>query len=294
MSFIIVGDNGSNLPVEVIDHFDLKILPMAFSCEGKEYHSYLKGQEIDLASFYRMMREGKEFITSLISYGDCKNLLDPVIEASDDDLLYIGMSSGISGSFNVVSNYLAEQQEQHPGRRFVAIDTFAASLGEGLLVRRAARLREEGKSLDEVCAWLQETIPHMGNWFTVDDLMFLFRGGRLSRTSALAGTLLDIKPTIHMDDEGKLIPVGKVRNRRKSLAALVDRAETLALRPLDKGMLAVSHADCLQDAEYVADLVCERFEGVTRDDILINVIDPVIGSHSGPGTVALFFLARER
>jgi len=294
MSFIIVGDNSSNLPVALIDHYDLKILPMGFHSGDKEYYSYLQGEDIDLASFYHMMREGEVFATSLISYGSCKEVLDPVVESSDEDMLYLGISSGISGSFNVVSNYFAEQQEKYPGRRFIAIDGLSASLGQGLLTLKAARLRdEEGKSLDEVCAWLEENITHMGHWFTVDDLMFLFRGGRLSRASAMAGTLLDVKPIMHLDDEGKLIPVAKVRNRRKSLKALVDRMEEMAARPLDTSLIAISHGDCEDDAHYVADLVCERF-GITRDDIIINIIDPVIGAHSGPGTVALFFMASER
>jgi len=293
MSFIIVGDNACNLPVALIDRYDLKILSMTFNSGDKEYHSYLKDTEIDLAHFYRMMREGQEFTTSLISYRDCKEVLDPVIEASDEDLLYIGFSTGLSGSFNVVSNYLAEQQDLHPNRRFIAIDVLAASLGQGLLTLHALQMREEGKTLDEVCDWLNANLLHMANWFTVDDLMFLFKGGRLSRASAVAGTLLDIKPTIHIDNEGALVAVGKVRNRRKSLKALVDRMEETAILPLDPHMVALSHGDCLEDAYYVADLICERF-GITRDDILFNVIDPVIGSHSGPGTVALFFMARER
>jgi DegV family protein with EDD domain len=289
-----VTDNGSNLPAPIIDRFDLKILPMAFSCEGVQYHSYLQGQEIDLGSFYHMMREGKEFVTSLISAGDCKTLLDPLIEATDEDILYLGLSSGVSGSFDVVNSYFSEQQKQHPDRRFIALDGLAASLGEGLLILQAARLREEGKTLDEVCAWLEENILHIGHCFTVDDLMFLFRGGRLSRTSALAGTLLDIKPILHIDNEGKLTPVAKVRNRRKSLVALVDRLEETAIRPLNTSLLAISHGDCEKDALFVADLICERFAEVTRDDIIINVIDPVVGAHSGPGTVALFFQAQER
>jgi len=294
MSFIIVGDSGCNLPVAYIDHYDLKILSMAFHNGGTEYHSYLKGDDIDLASFYHMMREGQEFTTSLISYSNCKEVLDPVIESSDEDLLYIGFSTGLSGSFDVVNNYLTEQQEKYPGRRFIAIDSLAASMGQGLLTLGAARLRDdEGKSLDEVCAWLQDNIAHAGHCFTVDDLMFLFRGGRVSRASALAGTLLDVKPILHVDNEGKLIPVSKVRNRRKSLKALVDRMEETMTSPLDASMIAITHADCEEDAFFVADLICERF-GVTRDDIIFNLIDPIIGAHTGPGAVALFFWANER
>ena len=143
----------------------------------------------------------------------------------------------------------------------------------------------------EVRDWLEANKLHLAHWFTVDDLMFLFRGGRVSRTSAWAGTLLNIKPVMHVDDEGHLIPLEKVRGRKKSLKALVDHMEQTATAPVADQTVFITHGDCIEDAEYVADLVRERF-GVT--DILINYVDPVIGAHSGPGTMALFFLASER
>lgn len=152
-------------------------------------------------------------------------------------------------------------------------------------------MREEGASITEVRDWLEANKLHLAHWFTVDDLMFLFRGGRVSRTSAWAGTLLNIKPVMHVDDEGHLIPLEKVRGRKKSLKALVDHMEQTATSPVADQTVFISHGDCIEDAEYVADLVKERF-GVT--DILINYVDPVIGAHSGPGTMALFFLASER
>ena len=171
------------------------------------------------------------------------------------------------------------------------MDTLAASLGEGLLVYYAAKMREEGASIEKVRDWVEEHKLHLAHWFTVDDLMFLFRGGRVSRTSAWAGTLLNIKPVMHVDDEGHLIPLEKVRGRKKSLKALVDHMEQTAMSPVADQTVFITHGDCLEDAEYVADLVRERF-GVS--DVLINWVDPVIGAHSGPGTMALFFLASER
>lgn len=176
-------------------------------------------------------------------------------------------------------------------RTVLAVDTLAASMGEGLLVWYAAKMREEGASITEVRDWLEANKLHLAHWFTVDDLMFLFRGGRVSRTSAWAGTLLNIKPVMHVDDEGHLIPLEKVRGRKKSLKALVDHMAQTATSPVADQTVFISHGDCIEDAEYVADLVRERF-GVT--DILINYVDPVIGAHSGPGTMALFFLASER
>ena len=196
-----------------------------------------------------------------------------------------------SGTYQAIDLLLAELADAYPDRTVLAVDTLAASMGEGLLVWYAAKMREEGASITEVRDWLEANKLHLAHWFTVDDLMFLFRGGRVSKTAAWAGTMLNIKPVMHVDDEGRLIPLEKVRGRKKSLHALVDHMEKTAIAPIDQQMVFITHGDCLEDAEYVADLVKERF-GVT--DILINYVDPVIGAHSGPGTMALFFLGSER
>ncbi len=173
----------------------------------------------------------------------------------------------------------------------LAVDTLAASMGEGLLVWYAARCARRVRPSPRFATGWRRNKLHLAHWFTVDDLMFLFRGGRVSRTSAWAGTLLNIKPVMHVDDEGHLIPLEKVRGRKKSLKALVDHMAQTATSPVADQIVFISHGDCIEDAEYVADLVRERF-GVT--DIVINYVDPVIGAHSGPGTMALFFLASER
>ncbi len=293
MSFILVTDNASNLPVEIIDRYDIKVLPMGFRAGDTEYFSYLKGQDIDLSQFYRMMREGVEFTTSLVTYASCEEVLTPLLKASDEDLLYVGFSNKLSGSFNTVSNYLNDMRELYPQRRFLAVDTLAASLGQGLLVLEAARKREAGASIEEIADWVVENRLHLAQWFTVDDLMFLFHGGRVSHASAIAGTLLDIKPVLHVDDEGRLIPMQKIRSRKKSLRALADKMEELARRPLDTSLVAISHGDCADDAEALAHMLCERF-ALTRDQIIINIVDPVVGAHCGPGTLALFFMAKER
>ena len=155
----------------------------------------------------------------------------------------------------------------------------------------AVQRARAGASIDEVRDWVEANKLHLAHWFTVDDLMFLFRGGRVSRTSAWAGTMLNIKPVMHVDDEGRLIPMSKVRGRKKSLNALVDHMEKTAVAPIDEQMVFITHGDCLEDAEYVAEQVKSRF-GVK--EVVINYVDPVIGAHSGPGTMALFFLASER
>ena len=290
MAFEIVTDSSSNLIEDLIDEFGLHILPLSFMVDGEQYHSYLKGEHTDLAQFYAMMREGKVITTSLPNMAESEELLRGLLTAGKD-VLYIGFSSGLSGTFQEIDLLLGQLAQEFPERTVLTVDTLAASGGEGLLVWYAATLARDGASIEEVHRWLEDNKLKLAHWFTVDDLMFLFRGGRVSKTSAWAGTLLNIKPVMHVDDEGHLIPLEKVRGRKKSLKALVDHMEATADAPVAEQTVFITHGDCREDAEYVADLVRERF-GVT--DIVINYVDPVIGAHSGPGTMALFFLASER
>ena len=290
MAFEIVTDSSSNLIEDLIDEFGLHILPLSFMVDGEQYHSYLKGEHTDLAQFYAMMREGKVITTSLPNMAESEELLRGLL-AAGKDVLYIGFSSGLSGTFQEIDLLLGQLAQEFPERTVLTVDTLAASGGEGLLVWYAATLARDGASIEEVHRWLEDNKLKLAHWFTVDDLMFLFRGGRVSKTSAWAGTLLNIKPVMHVDDEGHLIPLEKVRGRKKSLKALVDHMEATADAPVAEQTVFITHGDCREDAEYVADLVRERF-GVT--DIVINYVDPVIGAHSGPGTMALFFLADHR
>lgn len=289
MAFAIVTDSSSNLTEEVIDQFDLHILPLTFMVDGEEHHSYLKGQKTDLKQFYTMMREGKVITTSLPNLKDSRELLEGLL-ASGQDVLYIGFSSGLSGTYQAIDLLLAELADAYPDRTVLAVDTLAASMGEGLLVWYAAKMREEGASITEVRDWLEANKLHLAHWFTVDDLMFLFRGGRVSRTSAWAGTLLNIKPVMHVDDEGRLVKVGTARGRSASLKALVDHMAETALDPAEQ-IVFISHGDCEADAQKVADDVKIRL-GVKT--VLLGNVGPVIGAHSGPGTVALFFLGSRR
>ena len=290
MSFAIVTDSSSNLPEDIIDQHDLTVLPLTFMVDGEEYRSYLKGEKTDLSQFYTMMREGKVITTSLPNLKESRESIEALLREGRD-VLYLGFSSGLSGTYQAIELLLTELAGLYPDRTVASVDTLAASLGEGLLVYYAAKMREEGASIEKVRDWVEEHKLHLAHWFTVDDLMFLFRGGRVSRTAAWAGTMLNIKPVMHVDDEGHLIPLEKVRGRKKSLKALVDHMEQTAMSPVADQTVFITHGDCLEDAEYVADLVRERF-GVS--DVLINWVDPVIGAHSGPGTMALFFLASER
>lgn len=290
MGFKILSDSCCNLPEAMIDELGIEIFPLTFMVDGKEYQSYLKGQTTDLKKFYTMMRDGKVITTSLPNLDESEKMMRELLDQGDD-LLYLGFSSGLSGTYAAIRLLMDQISSNYPDRKLMAVDTLAASGGEGLLVWHACRRAQEGASMEEVCAWVEDHKLHLAHWFTVDDLMFLFRGGRVSRTSAWAGTILNIKPVMHVNDEGHLIPLDKVRGRKKSLDALIEHMDQTGDKPLSDQMVFINHGDCIEDAEYVEKKIRERF-GVK--DVVINYVDPVIGAHSGPGTMALFFLASER
>lgn len=290
MAFKILTDSCCNLPEYMIDEFGLEVFPLTFMVDGREHQSYLKGEVTDLSKFYDMMREGKVITTSLPNLDSARKLMAAQLEEGHD-VLYLGFSSGLSGTFDAIRLLMDELASEYPDRKLYAVDTLAASGGQGLLVWHACQLARAGASVEEVRDWVEENKLHMAHWFTVDDLMFLFRGGRVSRTSAWAGTILNIKPVMHVDDEGHLIPLDKVRGRRKSLDALVEHMAQTGNAPLSEQMVFITHGDCLEDAQYLEGRVRDRF-GVA--DVMANYVDPVIGAHSGPGTMALFFLASER
>ena len=289
MSFEIVTDYTFNMNEDIIDRYGLHILSLRFLVGGKEYYSYTKGEITDLAQFYTMMRNKEEITTSQISSDICTRLFESLLQ-DGKDVLYIGFSSALSGTYQVGYLALEELKKKYPERKIYAVDTLGASLGEGLLVYHAANLREDGKSIEEVNDWLLENRLHLCHWFTVDDLFFLQRGGRVSGTVAIFGTLLNVKPVMHMDNEGRLIFVTKVRGRKRSLDALVERLDQTSINPSEQSIF-ITHGDCLEDAQYVAKKIEEKYH---PKEIVINWVDPVIGAHSGPGTVALFFLGTER
>ena len=290
MQFEIVTDSSSNLTDAMIEEFGIHILPLRFMSDGEEYQSFTEGEKSDLQRFYDMMRDGKVFTTSL-PYPDkslekFRSLLD-----QGRDVLYIGFSSGLSGTYEAMANILDSLKADYPDRKILYVDTFAAAMGEGLLVYLAAQKAAEGLSIEETAQWVKDNRFHLAHWFTVEDLKYLFRGGRVSRTSAWAGSLLNIKPVMHMDDEGKLIPMEKVRGRKKSLMRMVDHMEETATAPVADQTVFISHADCEDDLMILVEEIRKRF-GCT--DIRWNYLDPVIGAHTGPGCLALFFMASER
>jgi len=287
--FKIVTDTTADLPKEYIEENELGLLYLSYTiCNA----TYGEGKELDKKEFYRLMREGNMTNTSQVNPTDAKEHFLKYLEGGKD-ILYIAFSSGLSGTCNSGKIAAQEIMEENPEVNIIVVDTLSASLGEGLLVHKAIQLRKQGKSMEETAAWLEENKLHLVHAFTVDDLNHLYRGGRVSRATAIIGTMANIKPILHVDDSGHLIPVGKVRGRKKSLHALVDyMEERLTGEYKDcNDVVFISHGDALEDALIVRDEVTKRF-GVT--EFIINDVGPTIGSHSGPGTMALFFLGEKR
>lgn len=288
-TYRIVTDSTTDLTPELIQELDVQVIPLCYIMEGKTYHNIPGGGEMTDRKFYAKLRAGSMSTTTQVNSEEFLRVFTPLLEAGQD-VLYIGFSSGLSGTYQSAALAREELKQRFPGRRLEVFDSRCASMGEGLLVYHAAKLQQAGKSLDEVLSWLKENVLNLCHWFTVDDLNHLKRGGRVSTATALVGTMLGIKPVLHVDNEGHLIPVSKVRGRKQSLDALVRRMEDTALDPAGQ-MVFISHGDCLEDARYVERQIREKL-GVRQ--VELGFIGPVIGAHSGPGTVALFFLGKER
>ncbi len=289
MSYKIVTDSSCNLPTRVIEDLELEVISLKYYNGETPYEGYVKGSEPDYKAFYEMARTKAPLSTSLASFETCMDMFEKIL-AEGSDLIYMGFSSALSGTYQTAHNVLLELKDKYPDRKIYDVDTLSASMGEGLLVYLAAKEKEAGKTIDELYDWVMENRLKLCHWFTVDDLFYLKRGGRVSGTSAVVGTMLSIKPVMHVDNEGRLIPVSKVIGRRKALDEMVNRMVNTAINPKEQTVF-IGHGDCIEDAEYVAERVKEKM-GVT--DILIHYIEPVIGCHSGPGTMALFFLGTER
>ena len=289
MGYEIVTDSSADLTDELLQEYGIHIVSLSFRVGGEEFPCYVQGQKTDYKQFYDRMRKGEMVDTSLIDMSTCRDIFGGILRRGND-VLYIGFSSALSGSYNAGAMVAESLRGAYPERRIATIDSLSASMGEGLLVYYAAEQRRDGKSMDEVSDWLIENRLHLCHWFTVDDLFHLKRGGRISAATALVGTMLGVKPVLHVDDEGKLVAVGKVRGRRKSLETLVDEMEKTCTNPTEQ-LVFISHGDCVEDAQHVERLVRERLK---VKDVQINYVDPVIGAHSGPGTVALFFLGVQR
>ena len=287
--FVIMTDSCCDLSDRTARELGLEVLPLVFHLKGTDYANYLDGREISFPDFYAQVRGGENVTTAAVNVGQFEAAMRPILE-SGRDVLSISFSSALSTTYQ--SSVIAAEglRAEFPDAKILTVDSLCASLGQGLLVWLCAKEKQAGRSIDEVCAYAEETKSRVCHWFTVDDLNHLKRGGRVSAAAALFGTMLSVKPVLHVDDEGRLIPMSKVRGRKSSLLALVDAMEKTAVDPAGQTVF-ISHGDCEEDARFVGDEIRRRL-GVP--EVRINYIGPVVGSHAGPGTVALFFLGNKR
>ncbi|MBQ9991466.1 MAG: DegV family protein [Lachnospiraceae bacterium] len=286
--FKIVTDSTADLPVKYIEEKKLSIVHLSYIIDGE---TYTGDKQLGVKDFYDKMRKGMMPTTSQANPEDAKVILEAELKECKE-ILCIAFSSGLSGtcnSFRIAAQELMEEDEE---AKIIVVDTLSASLGEGLLVHKAIKLQEEGKSLEETANWIEAHKLHLVHAFTVDDLFHLHRGGRVSKATAIVGSMINIKPILHVDNEGHLTALSKVRGRKKSLHALVDyMGEKMGDFQKENDTIFISHGDCLEDAMLVKEEIEKRF-GIK--DFLINEVGPTIGAHSGPGTLALFFFGESR
>ncbi|MCI6053887.1 DegV family protein [Dysosmobacter sp.] len=287
--YVIMTDSCCDMTSALAEELELSVLPLSLHMGDAVYRNWLDGREIGFQEFYAKIRSGQLATTSAISVGEFAAEMRKILSAGKD-ILCISFSSALSATYQSATIAAADLAEEFPDRKILVVDSLCASLGQGLLVYLCAQERRKGRSLEEVHAFAEETKGKVCHWFTVDDLNHLKRGGRISAATALFGTMLSIKPVMHVDDGGHLVPVSKARGRKSSLLALVDQMEATAIDPASQTVF-ISHGDCEGDALFVAGEITRRFG--TRD-IRLNYVGPVIGNHSGPGTLALFFLGTKR
>ena len=285
-NYQIITDSCCDLPNEMLEKLNLKSIPLSLLFRGKAQTDSVSG---DIKAFYDALREGESAATSAANPEGWSNVIEPVLQEGKDALVIV-FSSGLSTTYQSAVIAANELMEKYPDRKVNVVDSLCASLGQGLLVWYACQKRDAGMTLEELTAWLEENKLNLCHWFTVDDLMYLKRGGRVSAATALVGTMLKIKPVLHVDNEGHLINVGKVRGRKASIEALAEKVEKTGL-PGENDTIFICHGDCLEDARYLESLLKER---CGTKEVFIGYTGAVIGSHSGPGTLAVFFLGSQR
>jgi len=288
-NFVIVTDSCCDLPASLAEEMGLSVIHLNVLVDDKTYTNYLDWRDISAKSFYDLMRDEKMASTSAPSIGDFVQALEPIVQQGKD-VLYLGFSSALSSTCSTGMLAGQELMEQYPGRKVLCVDTKCASLGQGLFVRLVWEKQQAGASLVEAYAYACDLVPHLCHWFTVNDLHALQRGGRVSKTTAVVGSMLQIKPVLHVDDEGRLTKLGTVRGRKASIAALKDKLKAAILNP-EKQTIYISHGDCEEEARYLADLIAAE---VPVKGFVFNHVGPVIGAHTGAGVIALFCVGNQR
>lgn len=287
--YAVMTDATADLPASLCEELNIHVIPMSFSfSETESYLHYPDCRQYAMADFYQRLRAGDSANTSQITVAQAYEAFQPLL-AEGLDIFYLCFSSGLSGSCNSARLAAEQLKEEYPERQIIVLDSRAASMGEGLLAWYAAINRQQGLTLAENTADIEEKVQHLAHWFTVDDLYHLKRGGRCTALAAFMGTVLNIKPLLHVDDAGRLIPMEKVRSHKKTLDRMVEIAAESGVN-LAEQTIFIGHGDAAESAERLA----EKMRTLGVRDIVINYIGPVIGAHSGAGTVALFFLAKQK
>ena len=286
MSYKIITDSCCDLSEQMCRELGLTVVPMCVTVSGKTINRFT---EQELKNIYAAFRAKEESSTAAANPQDWEDAVAPVLEQGEDALV-LAFSSGLSTTYQSAVIAAEELMERYPGRTVKVVDTLCASMGQGLFAYYACKKRDAGMSLEELFAWCEEMKFKLCHWFTVDDLFFLKRGGRISAATAIAGTMLQIKPVLHVDNAGHLINVSKARGRKASIQALAKKMADTQL-PGENDIAFISHGDCLEDAEALAEMLRSQC-GVK--EVVLNYIGAVIGSHAGPGTIAMFFIGKER
>ena len=285
--YVIVTDSSADLDAAEVKELELQVIPLKFTIGGATYSDYPDNRDMDPHVFYERLRAGEVATTAALNMEDAKGVFEPILK-DGKDVLMLAFSSGLSSSCQACLLAAGELAEEYPDRKIYVVDTLCASRGQGLLVYHTVMKKRAGATLEEARDFAEENKLHLCHWFTVDDLMFLKRGGRVSATAAALGTMLSIKPVLHVDDEGHLIPVSKVRGRKASVNALLEQMEELVEDP---SVVFISHGDCEEEAKGLAEAIQAKYK---VDKLVINYVGPVIGNHSGPGTLALFFQGKHK
>ncbi len=290
MSFKILTDSSCNLSVEMLDELGIIHKSLTIVTEdGREIKNYLTDNSFSFKDFYERLRSKENIKTSLINVDDFTKMFEEVLK-NGEDVLAIIVSSGISGTYQAAKIAADDLREKYPERKLIVVDSLAASIGHGLLVYYAANMQKEGKSMEEIADFIYKNRLNVVHKFTVDDLFFLKRGGRLSGGVAVIGTILQIKPILHVNNEGKLISQAKVNGRKKSINEIFESFKQNVVDP-ENQVVAICHGDCIDDAEYLANKIKSEYN---VKDIIINYCDPVLAAHAGPNVLALFYLGKER
>ena len=287
--YVIMTDSCCDLTDQMAQELELEVLPLTMHMDGQDYPNDLAGTAISNQEFYKRIRAGKLATTSAVNVGQFQDAMRRVLEGGRD-IVCVCFSSALSTTYQSAVIAAEDLRAEFPEAEIHVVDSLSASLGQGLLLYLAVEQKRKGLTAAELAKWVEDNRLTVCHWFTVDDLNFLKRGGRVSATTALLGTMLSIKPIMHTSDEGKLVPVSKARGRKAAIAALLDKIEALGIHP-EKQTMFICHADCEEDAKAVAQTIQDRFGTPT---VHINYIGPVIGSHTGPNTMGIFFVGTQR